>query len=193
MKVLGLFGSPRRGGNTDLLLEEFLKGTASAGASVEKIYITDKSIAPCGEHTNCQETGECIIKDDMQEIYPRLLSADIVVLAAPMFFYSLPAQAKGLIDRCQVLWARKYLLKRKPPNQTGNGKTRRGFFISVGGTKGNNLFGGAIRTVKYFFDVIGVEYAGELVFRSVDAKGSIKEYPSALAEAFNQGRDSVTG
>lgn len=191
MKVLGLFGSPRRDGNTDLLMQELLKGAVSTGAEAEKIYITELEIAPCGEHMTCQKTGECIIQDDMQGLYARLLSADVVVLAAPIFFYNLPGQTKALIDRCQVLWARKHILKRTPPTHTGNGATRQGFFITVGGTKGTSLFDGAVLTVKYFFDTIGVAYAGELAFRNIDHKGAIRKHPTALAEAFAKGRELV--
>lgn len=191
MKVLGILGSPRRDGNTDLVLEEFLKGAVSAGAEVEKVYVRDLKIAPCEEHMTCLKTGECIIRDDMQKVYQQLLIADIVVLAAPIFFYNLPAQTKALIDRCQVLWARKYILKRPPATQTDKGIPRKGFFISTGGTQGARLFEGAILTVKYFFDVMGLKYVGELVFKGIDYKGAIKKHPTALTEAFNKGKDLV--
>ncbi len=187
MKVLGIFGSPRQGGNTDLLLDELLKGAVAAGAETEAIYVRDMKIAPCEAHMTCQQTGACIIKDDMIDIYPQLLEADIIVLAAPIFFYNLPSQTKALIDRTQVLWARKYILKQEPPTQTKQGAPRKGFFISVGGTKGAKLFEGTILTVKYFFDAIGVKHSGELVFRGIDHKGAIRQHPTALEDAFKHG------
>lgn len=192
MKALGLFGSPRRNGNTDWLLEEFLKGATSVDAKVERIYISDLEITPCDAALRCRNTGMCGRADDMQEVYPELLSADIIALAAPIFFYHLPAQTKALIDRCQALWIKKYILKIPPPYRTGHGTPRQGFFISVGGTKGTKLFEGAILTVKYFFDIIGVTYAGELLFRKIDTKGAIRKHRTALTEAFNWGRDLVT-
>ncbi|MBI4712891.1 MAG: flavodoxin family protein [Planctomycetes bacterium] len=135
-----------------------------------------------------RKTGDCIIKDEMTPIYNKLLKADLVVLAAPIFFYGLPAQTKALIDRCQSLWARKYILKR---SDSGKPK-RRGFFISVGGTKGENLFTGAALTVKYFFKAIDVDYADDLLYRQVDAKGAIRNHPSALKEAFQAGQEMAT-
>ncbi len=187
MKVSGIFGSPRQGGNTDCLLEELLKGAASTGAEIDKIYVRDLKIAPCEAHMVCHKTGECIIRDDMQKVYKQLLSTDVVVLAAPVFFYNLPAQTKALIDRTQVLWARKYILKKQPLTQTKQGIPRQGFFISTGGTKGVNLFEGAILTVKYFFDALGVKYSGEQVFRGIDHKGAIRQHPTALEDVFKQG------
>ncbi len=191
MKVVGLFGSPRRGGNTDLLLEEALKGAEKERAEVERIYLSDFHIIPCTECLNCYEKGECIILDDMQKIYPKLLEADAIILASPIFFYGVTAWAKALIDRSQALWAKKYLLK--DPSLGKEGKKRKGFFISVGATKGQKVFEGAILTAKYFFDTFHAEYAGELVFRGVDAKGDILKHPEALRQAFETGRNLVKG
>jgi len=165
MKVLGIFGSPRRGGNTELLLEEALKGAEKEGAKGERLYLSDFTITPCKECHGCDNTGNCIILDDMEKIYSKLLEADIVILASPIFFYGVTAWAKALIDRSQALWARKYLIK--DPSLGKEGKKRKGFLISVGATKGQKVFEGAILTVKYFFDVLNAEYAGELVFRGV--------------------------
>jgi multimeric flavodoxin WrbA len=191
MKVLGLFGSPRRDGNTDLLLEETLKGVQSEGAEVERLHLADFNITPCRECLKCFDDGKCIILDDMQKIYPKLLEADIIILASPIFFYGVTAWAKALIDRCQALWSRKYILKDEFLGREG--KRRKGFFISVGGTKGQKVFEGAILTAKYFFDVLNAEYVGELVFREVDAKGEILNHPEALQQAFEVGRKLVLG
>jgi multimeric flavodoxin WrbA len=189
VKVLGIFGSPRRGGNTELLLEEALKGAQSEGAEIDRVYVTDFTITPCKECHGCDQTGNCIILDEMQKIYPRLLEADVIILASPIFFYGITAWAKALIDRSQALWARKYLLK--DPSLGKEGKKRKGFFISVGATKGQKVFEGAILTVKYFFDVLNTEYIGELLFREVEAKGDILKHPRALQEAFEVGRRLV--
>jgi multimeric flavodoxin WrbA len=190
MKVLGIFGSPRRGGNTDILLEEILKGAEKEGAGVDRIYLTDYAITPCKECHGCDQTGQCVILDDMQKIYPKLLESDIIVLASPIFFYGVTAWAKALIDRSQALWAQKYLLKDSSLGKEG--KKRRGFFISVGATKGQKVFEGAILTAKYFFDTFNAEYTGELVFRGVDGKGDIfKKHPDALEQAYEAGRKLV--
>jgi len=190
VNVLGIFGSPRRGGNTEILLEEALKGTEKVGARVERLYLSDFTLTPCKECHGCDRTGNCVILDDMQKIYPKLLEADIVILASPIFFYGVTAWAKSLIDRSQAFWARKYLLK--DPSLGKEGRKRKGFFISVGATKGPKVFDGAVLTVKYFFDVFNAEYVGELVFRGVEAKGDILKYPEALQQAFEAGKRLVS-
>lgn len=189
MKVLGLFGSPRRGGNTEILLEEALKGAEKGGAEIERIYLSDLDITPCTECHGCDETGSCVILDDMQKIYPKLLEADIIILASPIFFYGVTAWAKALIDRSQALWAKRYLVK--DPSMGKEGKRRKGFFISVGATKGQKVFEGAILTAKYFFDALNTEYAGEFVYRGVDGKSEILKHPEALRQAFEAGRRLV--
>ena len=190
VKVLGLFGSPRRGGNTEILLEEALKGAEKEGAKTERLYLSDFTITPCKECHGCDRTGKCVILDDMQKIYPKLLEADVVILASPIFFYGVTAWAKALIDRSQSFWTRKYLLKDSSLGKEG--KKRKGFFISVGATKGPRVFDGAILTVKYFFDVLNAEYTGELVFRGVEAKGDILKDPDALEHAFEAGKKLVS-
>ncbi|MGQ9645390.1 MAG: flavodoxin family protein [Thermodesulfobacteriota bacterium] len=189
MKVLGLFGSPRKGGNTDILLEEALKGAEGEGAEIERLYLSGLKITPCTECHGCDETGSCVIQDEMEKIYPKLLDADIIILASPIFFYGVTAWTKAMIDRSQAVWARKYLVK--DPNLGKKGKKRKGFFISVGATQGQKVFEGAILTAKYFFDALNADYAGELVYRGVDGKGEILNHPDALAQAREAGRRLV--
>ena len=183
MKVLGIMGSPRIGGNTDLLLDEALKAARSQGAEVERVVVDKLKISPCKEYYGCLRDGNCVIRDDMDDLYPKLLNADVVIVASPIFFYGVTSQAKALIDRCQALWARRYVLKQEPPDSG-----RKGAFIGVGATKGQNLFEGSILTLKYFFQAIGVTYADELLIRSVDKKGEIRAHPTALADAFELGK-----
>jgi multimeric flavodoxin WrbA len=189
MKVLGLFGSPRRGGNTEILLEEALKGAEREGAEIERLYLSDLDVTPCTECHGCDETGDCVILDEMQKIYPKLLESDVIILASPIFFYGVTAWAKTLIDRSQALWAKKYLVN--DPSMGKRGKRRKGFFISVGATKGQKVFEGAILTVKYFFDALNAEYTGELLYRGVDGKGEILNHPKALEQAREAGRRLV--
>jgi multimeric flavodoxin WrbA len=177
LKLVAFLGSPRIGGNTDILLDKFLEGFKGEG---EKIILNKLKISPCQNCESCFKDGNCIIRDDMQEIYPKIVSADRIIIASPIFFMGLSAQTKLMIDRCQALWARKYILK----NQVGKSNyQRKGIFISVGGRDKKNIFEGAIITIKAFFSVIEVEYAGELLFFGVDKKGIIKENSLALKEA----------
>ncbi|MCK5433878.1 MAG: flavodoxin family protein [Dehalococcoidales bacterium] len=181
MRLLGIGGSPRRGGNTDLLLAEVLRG-ASRGAEVKTIILSDLNIAPCQHCDDCLKTGDCTTRDDMQLVYRELEAADRLVLASPLYFMGVTAQLKAMIDRCQALWARRYVLKTLPDSK------KKGVFIGVGATKGKQLFDGSILTIKYFFQAFGVEYSDELLVRGVDKRGEIKEHPDMLAEAFELGK-----
>ena len=161
------------------------------GAEVERLHLTDFTITPCKECHGCDKTGNCVILDDMQKIYPKLLEADVIILASPIFFYGITAWAKALVDRCQALWSRKYLLKN--PSLGEEGKRRKGFLISVAGTKGQRVFEGAILTAKYFFDVLNAEFVGQLVFRAIDAKADILKHPEAIQQALEAGRRLAKG
>jgi multimeric flavodoxin WrbA len=181
MKVLGIMGSPRIGGNTELLLDEALKGAASQGAAVEKITVSRLKIEPCREIYACLKDGNCPIKDDMTALYDKLLNADAVIVASPIFFYTVSAQILDLISRCQALWSRRYVLNVDMP-------PKKGAFIAVGATRGAKLFDGPKLTVRYFFKAINAEYTDELLIRGVDKKGEIKDHPTALADAFTLGK-----
>jgi multimeric flavodoxin WrbA len=132
-------GSPRKGGNSDLLLDAFLAGAGEGGAVWNKISVCDLEISPCLECLDCETTGECVIKDGMEEIYRRLLEADRIVIASPIFFYGLPAQLKALIDRGQALWYRK-----REERETA----KKGFALLLGATRGKNLFEGSLFTIR---------------------------------------------
>lgn len=188
MRVLGIAGSPRRGGNTDRLLAEVMKGAASKGAEVKTIVLNNLKFIPCQHCDACRKTGNCRIDDDMQMIYQELEQADRIVLASPIQFTGVTAQMKAMIDRFQTLWVRKYALK-KPP--LGTVKERKGFFISVGGRKKTGLFDSALDMIKTVFRVIDVEYAGDLLFSGVDEKGAITKHPDALRQAFLAGQKLV--
>ena len=180
MNVLGLMGSPRREGNTEILMDEVLKGAQSKGAETEKLIMSAYSIKPCIEIYGCRKTGRCVIKDDFDRILDAILNADVLILGSPIFFYGLPSHTKAFVDRCQSLWVNKYVLKRPLPIR----KSRKGYFVSVGATQGERLFKGVKLTVKYFFDTLDVQYTGELLVRGVDEKGAVKSHPSAIQDAY---------
>jgi multimeric flavodoxin WrbA len=182
LKVLGIMGSPRLKGNTDLILDEALQGAASSGAEVEKVVIDRLKIAPCKEYYACLRDGKCVIKDDMDDIYGKILGADAVIIATPIFFYAVSAQTLAFMSRGQALWARKYVLN------SLDIPVKKGAFIGVGATRGAKLFDGPKLTVNYFFKAINAEYSGELLIRGVDKKGEIKGHPTALKEAFELGK-----
>jgi multimeric flavodoxin WrbA len=187
MKVLGIMGSPRRQSNTEILLDKALEGAKEAGAEVEKVLVSKLKISPCLEIYACLKDGNCAIKDDMRLLYEKLLEADHIIFASPIFFYGITSQAKAIIDRCQALWVRKHVLGMGKEDK----RVRMGVFISVGATRGKKLFDGAVLTVKYFFDAIGVKYSGDLLVRGIDNKGQIREHPTALEDAFRLGQELV--
>ena len=188
MKVLGIWGSPRRGGNSEVLLDAFLKGAAQGGAAVEKVSLRELKISPCMEIYHCFKDGTCPIKDDMRGLYDKLLEADVVALASPIFFYSVSAQAKAMIDRTQALWSRRYVLKQDFP-----GENRQGVLLCTGATKGRLVFVGARLVAKYFFDALNVRYAAEILVRGVDEKGAILSRTEELTAAADLGQRLAQG
>jgi multimeric flavodoxin WrbA len=187
VKAVAIYGSPRRGGNTDLLLHETVKGMREAGAEVEEIFLREMRFSPCLEIYGCEKDGRCVIKDDMETVYPKLRELDCLVLASPIFFYAVSAHTKAFIDRCQCFWVGKYLLK-KPITQ---GKMRRGVFIAVGGSKGQKIFDGPLLTIKYLFDVLDCELFKTLLYRQIDKKGDIVNHPGALNDAYELGKGLI--
>ena len=111
MKIVAFQGSPRLGGNTDILLEETLKPVKEAGHEIVMFKLNYMRIKPCQDCGSCDKTGKCIIEDDMEQIYQAILEADRIILASPIFFFALSAQTKAMIDRCQAFWCEKYLMK----------------------------------------------------------------------------------
>jgi len=186
MKVIGISGSPRRGSNTETLLREVLRGAQEAGAETRLFILSKMNISPCLHCDGCLAEGQCVVKDDMWLIYPEIESLDALVLASPIHFYGVTAQAKAMIDRCQAFWNRKYILKRRIATAK-----RKGVFISVGGTKFPDLFDHAKATVKNFFLTIDVAYWGELLFSGVDRRGEIEEHLTALKDAYLLGKRLV--
>ena len=104
-KVLILSGSPRKGGNSDILCDEFLRGAADAGNHVEKIFVAEKKIAPCSGCYFCaKHGGRCAFNDDMTDILQKIIDCDVLVLSSPVYFYSICAQLKMVIDRTVARW-----------------------------------------------------------------------------------------
>lgn len=99
MKAIAINGSPRINGNSDVLCDQFLKGAQEAGCETEKIQIGKAKLNPCHACYACKTTGRCIQQDDMDEILEKLIHSDVILLATPVYFYSMDAQMKTLIDR----------------------------------------------------------------------------------------------
>ncbi|MEW6109530.1 MAG: flavodoxin family protein [Nitrospirota bacterium] len=189
MKIIAFLGSPRENGNTELLLKETIQGIGTSGLKVKTFNLNSMNIKPCQNCGGCDESGECIIDDDMSEIYHDIRTADRFILASPVFFFSVSAQTKIMIDRCQNFWCEKYLLKRPVPE----GKYgRKGLLLLVGGMKREIGVRCGDATAKAFFRTINVPEHKMLSFLGVDALGAILKHPTALKDAFKAGKELVS-
>jgi multimeric flavodoxin WrbA len=185
MKVLGISGSPRKGGNTDTLLDVALEGAAAQGAKIEKVFLEDLDISPCREqeYENINDEGFSVVDDDMRVIYRKIGETDVLIVASPIFFGSLSAQTKTMIDRFQCVWLAKNVFKKK----VFSGE-KKGGLICVGGAQRKDFFDNARSIVRNFFATIGVDYAEELFCPGIEKKGGVLEYPEFLDAAHELGR-----
>ena len=184
--ILAIYGSPRRKGNTALLLKRAVEGAREAGADVEEIVLRDLKMSPCLEIYGCKQTGRCAIRDDFQVVYDKLLACQGLMLASPIFFYTVSAHTKILMDRCQSLWVKRYWLEKTPFGKKEF--KRKGLFISAGATKGKRLFDGVLLTVRYFFDALDMELWNSLLYRELDFEGDVLKHPEYLESAYTAGK-----
>ncbi len=186
-KVLALMGSPRRDKNTETLLDYLLDGVLETGLDVKKIYIGNKEISPCTGCGYCEKKGECVFKDDMEEIYEEFDNRDIFILSAPLYFNSLNSKTKAVIDRCQKYWSIKYVLGQSYKKT----EDRIGIFMSVGGAPySHDQFSGTIPIMDLFFKAINANYLGNYFVSNTDIL-SVNEREDIKEELFEIGK-SIT-
>ena len=191
-RIAAIYGSPRKGGNTAILLDRFIEGIEEAGnlqdrvVEVDRIYTNKLNISPCRECGNCSRTGECIISDDMQKIYKVLIDADFIAVSTPIFFTTVSGYLKALIDRCQRFWVLKYEHKKDVI-----GKQRKGIMISTAGTGYKGIFDCLRKVIRSFFDVLYVDYLRDFVFNDIDIKGDILKNKTALDAVFTFGKEEI--
>lgn len=186
MNVLAFLGSPRKGGNSEVLLQAVLQGVAAGGGKVEVIRLCDLDIHPCLNCGGCDDTGVCVVTDDMVMLYEKIMAAPRIILASPIFFYGITAQAKAFIDRTQALWNRHRLWREQ--GEVLPSHDRKGFFVSVAATRGPRVFEGAVLTIKYGFDAMGVKYGGDFLVRGVERLGDMAKHADQLQLAEETGR-----
>jgi len=186
-KIVAIYGSPRRQGNTATLLKKAIEGARDSGAEVEEIVLRDLKISPCLEIYGCMQAGECAIKDDFQIVRDKILASQGLILASPVFFYTVSSHTKILMDRFQSLWVKKYWVDKTPKDQQII--KRKGLFISVGATKGKKLFDGMLLSIKYFFDILDMELWKALLYRQLDFQEDVLKHPEYLEEAYIAGKD----
>lgn len=190
--LIAIYGSPRKNGNTAILLNSAVKGVIRQGYTVKKIFLYDYKIKPCIEDYSCIKNENCCIKDDFQKILDLILRSDGLLVASPIFFYSVSAQLKLFIDRCQVMWVKKNKSEKvgfELRNTNLFSKNiKKGMFIAAGATGGEKLFDGAILTMKYFFNVLNIELSETLPFRHLDYEGEVKKHPDYIKQVYNSVR-----
>ncbi|MCG9479334.1 MAG: flavodoxin family protein [Actinomycetia bacterium] len=185
--IVAIYGSPRKRGNTEKLMDSFLAGTKSGPAGnnlhIEKVAAARLNISPCRGCRNCSRTGQCIIEDDMQDVYGLLEKADLVAVASPIFFTTVSGYLKAVVDRCQRYWSLKYELKRRIIH-----KERQGIFFSCAGSDSDSIFDCARKVIRSFFDVLYINYHSDYVFNQIDELGDIDKHPRALNQVYEWGK-----
>lgn len=165
MKYLAIMGSFRKNKNSDQALDAFLEGVEKNGHEIKKLYLKDMNIKNCTGCDNCSRTGYCIFKDDMNIIYDLLDEVDVVVVSAPIYFNSVNALTKTMIDRCQRYWGIKYGYGREKieiPKKIG-------MFIGVGGANYTyDQFLAGQLVIDMFFKSINAEFRGNYLISETD-------------------------
>lgn len=169
-KLLAIMGGPRKGQSTEKLLDKFLDGVRDSGIEVEikKVYVRDLDIQHCIGCGYCEKTGKCFMTDDMDELYKDFDETDAVVIASPIFFNSVTSYLKAMIDRCQIFWSSKYVLKKSSIDRS---KKRFGYFMSVAGAPEEHAdFNSAKAVIEYLFRSINTDYRGNTFVANTDKK-----------------------
>lgn len=177
-QVLVFKGSPREKGNSSSLADKAVEGARAAGAVVECFSINLMDIRPCDACDICQETGVCVLKDDMQKLYPRLEAADAIIIASPIYWFSVSAQTKLLIDRWYAL-------------ETPQGNALQGKQFGILLTYGDSdpFSSGAINAMRMFQDMfryLGAELSG-MVYGTASDAGDVQKQPMLMEQAYQLG------
>lgn len=186
MKALVILGSPRANMNTDTLLNEVIKGLQSQNVEVEKIMLGRLKFDPCIACDACAKTGHCYKQDDLTSIYDKFNNSDIIVVGSPMYFNSVTAITKAMVDRCQSFWSSKYKLNQSSIDRD---RKRKGMYVGVGGPKYANLekaFIGATVVMELFFKAINAEYMYNMFVDNTD-EIFVGERKEVLKEAYEMG------
>ena len=174
-KVLILSSSPRKGGNSDILCDEFARGAIEAGNEVEKIRVAEKKISPCLGCYYCRDNGgRCVFNDDMADVLQKIIDCDVLVLSSPVYFYSMCAQMKIVIDRTVARWT-----------EIANKDL---YYITAAAEEEDDTMDGTLACFHGFAMCIdGYEEKGTLYGRGVTDKGDVKERPELMQIAYEMG------
>ncbi len=184
INVLAIYGSHRRGHNSDMLVDKLLEGIGSDGAAVEKVYASSELIKSCTACEGCYKLGRCVIKDEMQQVYAAFNKADIIIAASPVYFYTVTSHMKKLIDRCQAVWASKY----KTGASLVSKKHRVGYVVCTAGEpEDRSYFGCTLKVFELFYKCINTELVDSLLVSDVDTL-QVKDRHDVQQKAIEAGR-----
>jgi len=174
MKILALIGSPRRGGNTDILVDQILQGSKTKGHTGEKLYLYDYEISPCLDCRNCKKGDYvCTVNDGMQEIYPKMQAADLLIFGTPLYWFGPSGKMKLLIDRIRPFVANEKL------------RGKKGAIVVPSGDE-TKVSGALVEMFRLIFDYLGMEFAGKVLAQAYE-KGEVRQNQEALKEAYELG------
>jgi len=186
--VLGIGFSPRKGGNSDQLLNWALAGAKKEGATTRHLFLRDFRIYPCKNCCECEETGVCVQKDDFSKVSKEIDAADLLVISSPVYFLGVPSHGKALIDRFQSYWVKKYLLD-KPPERDD----RPALLLMAAGSDKKDVFECSKRSINAFLRVAGFKLCAEKFFGGIDEKGSAKYVFDIKTQAESAGKCLASG
>jgi multimeric flavodoxin WrbA len=190
VKVLGLSGSPHRHGNTETLLDAFLDGSREAGAEADKVILKELDYTPCRGCNACHKDGECIVNDQAVPLFDRIFTMDCLAVASPIYSMGITAELKGLVDRAQYIWAKKFILKTLYFSNDYIW-SHKGVFLSTAGLSWDNVFDAAFPAITAFFNTIGFEYYDNVIANEMDKYKGIRGHPTAMNEAREKGKKVV--
>lgn len=174
--ILILSGSPRKGGNSDILCDQFAKGAAEVGHRVEKIRVAEKNIGYCRGCYACKNTGVCAIRDDMAEVLQKMIDADVIVLASPVYFYSIDAQLKAVIDRSVARWLEV--------------KDKELYYIVTAADEAKSSAETTLACFRGYADCVeGAKEMGVIYGMGAYEKGEIRNSP-AMTQAYEMGKNA---
>lgn len=179
MKTLILYSSPNEKGNTYSLIDKFVQGL---GGEVDIIDVFRGKISPCIDCKYCYNIKECSIKDDMTEIYKKVDDSDLIVIATPMYFASVPGPLKNLIDRLQVYWSKKYIRKEREDI-----RIKKGISIIVTGTYWKDMFIPIEETLKLAFGAMDARIEDTLYAINTD-ENPVGKNEEILEAAYKLGK-----
>ena len=188
MKILGICASPRIEGNSDILLDACLKGAQEKGALIDKIYLGSLNLSPCSENEyfKADDRGYSPVKDDMERVFNSVETSQIIVISSPIFFGSISAQLKIMIDRFQSVWVAKNIMKKNVFNEH-----KKAAFLCVSAANRGDFFDNANFIVRHFFATISAECNDNLFVPMVEEKGDVSTNRDVIKKAQKIGEKLV--